>query len=185
MMNEWGIPVVELHSLLYQYTNRLAEKGEHVPAIALAGGFTFEDQMYKGLALGAPFVKLIGMARGPLAAAMVGKTIGKKIDEGLIPVFVERFGSSVEDIFVTAAHIKQKMGSDTFKEIPTGALGLYTYFERLAQGLRQLMTGNRKFTLDHIERDDIAALTKEAAQVSGITYVMDLDKEAVEKILES
>ncbi|MDW7680675.1 MAG: FMN-binding glutamate synthase family protein [bacterium] len=184
MMNEWGIPAVELHSLLYQYTNRLAEKGEHVPAIALAGGFTFEDQMYKGLALGAPFVKLIGMARGPLAAAMVGKTIGKKIDEGLIPVFVERFGSSVEDIFVTAAHIKQKMGADTFKEIPTGALGLYTYFERLAQGLRQLMTGNRKFTLDHIERDDIAALTKEAAQVSGITYVMDLDKEAVEKILE-
>jgi hypothetical protein len=64
--------------------------------------------------------------------------------------------------------------------VVTGALGLCTYFERLAQGLRQLITGNRKFTLDHIERDDIASLTKEVAEISGITYVME-----VEKILES
>jgi hypothetical protein len=64
-------------------------------------------------------------------------------------------------------------------------LGLYTYFERLAQGLRQLMTGNRKLKLDHIERDDIASLTKEVADISGITYVMDVEKEEVEKILES
>ena len=185
MMNEWGIPAVELHSLLYEYVDLLANKGEFVPAIAVASGFTFEDQMYKGLALGAPYVKLLGMARGPLAAAMVGKTIGRTINDGEIPVYVERFGNSVEEIFVTAADLKQEYGADTFKEIPTGALGLYTYFERLAQGLRQLMTGNRKFTLDHIERDDIASLTKEVADISGITYVMDVDKEEVEKILES
>jgi len=30
MMNEWGFPV-ELHSLLYQYAKRLAEKGEKIP----------------------------------------------------------------------------------------------------------------------------------------------------------
>jgi len=185
MMNEWGIPAVELHSLLYQYVDRLAKKGEYIPAIAAASGITFEDQIYKALALGAPYVKLVGMARGPLAAAMVGKTIGRAINEGMIPVYVERFGSTVEEIFVTATDLKHELGADTFKEIPTGALGLYTYFERLAQGLRQLMAGNRKFTLDHIERDDIASLTREAADISGITYVMDVDKEEVEKILES
>jgi hypothetical protein len=32
-------------------------------------------------------------------------------------------------------------------------------------------------------RDDIAALTSEAAQTSGIQYVMDADKEEVQKIL--
>jgi len=80
MMNEWGVPPVELHSLLYQYVKRLADRGEYVPALALAGGFTFEDQMFKGLALGAPFVKLIGMARAPIAAAMVGKTIGWQLE---------------------------------------------------------------------------------------------------------
>lgn len=185
MMNEWGIPAVELHSLLYQYVDRLAKKGEHVPAIAVAGGFTFEDQMYKGLAMGAPYVKLIGMARGPLAAAMVGKTIGRKIVDGMIPVYVERFGSDVEEIFVTAADLKRELGEDTFKELPTGAMGLYTYFERLAQGLRQFMCGNRKFNMSLIERSDIAALTHEAADVSGITYITDVDKDEVEKILAS
>jgi len=98
MMNEWGVPAVELHSLLHQYVDRLAKKGEYVPAIAVASGITFEDQMYKALALGAPYVKLVGMARGPLAAAMVGKTIGRTINEGMIPVYVERFGSTVEEI---------------------------------------------------------------------------------------
>jgi glutamate synthase domain-containing protein 2 len=34
MMNEWGIPPVHLHSLLYQYARRIADKGEYLPAIA-------------------------------------------------------------------------------------------------------------------------------------------------------
>jgi hypothetical protein len=64
-------------------------------------------------------------------------------------------------------------------------MGLYGYFHRLSQGLRQLMAGNRKFTLGYIGRDDIAALTKDAASLSGISYVLDVDKEEVEKILKS
>lgn len=185
MMNEWGVPAVELHSLLYEYVNKLAKNGEYVPALALAGGFTFEDQMYKGLALGAPYVKLIGMARGPLAAAMVGKTIGRTIADGMIPVYIERFGSHVEEIFVTATDLKRELGEKAFNELPTGAIGLYTYFERLGQGLKQLMCGSRKFSLAHVQRDDIAALTREAADISGITYIKDVDKEEVEKILAS
>lgn len=182
MMNEWGMPPVEIHSLTYFYANKLAKKGKHVPALAFAGGIAFEDQMFKALALGAPYTKLVGMARAPLCAAMVGKTIGRKIEESEVPVFVERFGSSREEIFVTAAGLKKELGKD-FDRVPTGALGVYTYTERLAQGLRQLMTGNRKFALDYISRDDIAAITKDAAQISGIPYVMDVDKEEVEKIL--
>ncbi len=182
MMNEWGMPPVEIHSLTYAYAEKLARKGKYVPDVAFAGGIAFEDQIFKALALGAPYTKLVGMARGPLCAAMVGKTIGKKIDEGEIPVFVERFGNKKEEIFVTASKLRKEMGKD-FEKIPTGALGVYTYYERLAQGLRQLMTGNRKFALQYITRDDIASLTKDAANISGIPYVMDVDKEEVEKIL--
>ena len=185
MMNEWGVPPVELHSLLYQYARRLADSGRRLPALAVAGGFTFEDQIFKGLALGAPFVKLVGMARAPLAAAMVGKTIGRAIEEGRLPVYVERFGSSRDEIFVTAAALRQELGDEVFETLPAGALGLYTYYERLAQGLRQLMAGSRKFALECIARDDIAALTPEAARLSGIPYVMDVDKAEVEKILGS
>jgi len=183
MMNEWGIPPVELHSLLYQYAKRLADKGQHVPALVVAGGFTFEDQIYKGLAMGAPYVKMVGMARSPIAAAMVGKTIGKAIDEGQLPVYVERFGRTRDEIFVTAHDLKVELGAEEYAKVPTGAIGLYTYYERLAQGLRQLMAGNRKFTLATVQRDDLACLTKEAADISGLTYVLDVDKAEVEKIL--
>ena len=185
MMNEWGVPPVELHSLLYEYTKRLADKGEHVPALAVAGGFTFEDQIFKGLAMGAPFVKLIGMARSPIAAAMVGKTIGRAIQENQLPVYVERFGTSIDEIFVTASSLRKELGEKEFERIPAGALGLFTYYERLAQGLRQLMAGNRKFALEHITRNDMAALTHQAADISGIQYIMDVDKVEVEKILGS
>jgi glutamate synthase domain-containing protein 2 len=184
MMNEWGIPSVEIWSLLYQYLNKLDEKGEFIPDVCAAGGITFEDQIYKTLALGAPYFKAVGMARSPLAAAMVGKTIGKRIKEDQIPVYVERFGNTVEEIFSTASELKNKYG-DRFETLPTGALGVHGYFKRLNQGLRQLMAGNRKFKLEYISRDDIAALTQDAANISGIPYVTDVDKEEVEKILNS
>jgi glutamate synthase domain-containing protein 2 len=185
MMNEWGVPPVELHSLTYFYAKQLADRGEHVPAIAVAGGFTFEDQIFKGLALGAPFVKLVGMARSPIAAAMVGKTIGRAIEEGQLPVYVERFGQTKDEIFVTAAEVRKELGAAEFEKLPAGALGLYTYYERLAQGLRQLMAGSRKFACSYIAREDIAAITREAAEISGIQYVMDVDRAEAEAILRA
>ncbi len=184
MMNEWGIPSVELWSLLYEYLKKLDEKGEFIPDVCAAGGITFEDQIYKTLALGAPYFKAVGMARAPLASAMVGKTIGKRIKEDQIPVYVERFGNKVEEIFVTATELKNKYG-DKFEDIPTGALGVHGYFKRLNQGLRQLMAGNRKFALEYIHRDDIASLTRDAEAISGIPYVTEVDKEEVEAILNS
>jgi glutamate synthase domain-containing protein 2 len=184
MMNEWGVPGIEIWSLLYQYADRLAKRGEYVPDIAIAGGFAFEDQIFKGLALGAPYFKLIGMARAPMTAVMVAKNIGKQLAEGKVPSHLKRFGSTIEEIFVTAPKLKVELGKD-FDRLPTGALGLYTYLQRLAQGLQQLMCGSRKFALEYITRDDIAALTKEAAAVSGISYVMDVDREEAEQILDS
>jgi hypothetical protein len=183
MMNEWGIPPVELHSLLYTYAERLSSQGRHLPVLAVAGGFTFEDQIFKGLALGAPYVKLIGMARGPIAAAMVGKTIGRAIDENQIPVYIERFGNTRDEIFVTANALRRELGDLSFERLPSGALGLYTYYERLAQGLRQLMAGSRKFSVEHLSRGDIAALTRDAADRSGIQYIMDVDQDEVNEIL--
>jgi glutamate synthase domain-containing protein 2 len=183
MMNEWGVPPVEIHSLMYEYAQRLAEQGCRIPALAAAGGFAFEDQIFKGLALGAPYMKLIGMARSPIAAAMVGKTIGRAIEDNKLPVYIERFGSSRDDIFVTANELRKELGDDEFERLPAGAIGLYTYYQRLAQGLRQLMCGSRKFALEHISRDDLAALTRDAAEISGIRYVTDVDKELVDQML--
>ena len=183
MMNEWGIPPVEIYSLLYKYVDKLAKKGEYIPDIAIAGGFSFEDQILKGLALGSPYFKLVGMARAPLAAAMVGKTIGKTINEGLVPVYISRFGDTKDEIFVTAPNLRKMLGKK-YEQLPTGAIGLYTYMERLHQGLRQIMAGCRKFALEYITRDDIAALTKEAADISGIPYITQVDEKEADKLLE-
>ena len=60
---------------------------------------------------------------------------------------------------------------------------MITYFDRLNAGLQQLMAGARKFALQYITRDDLCALTREAAEVSGIPYVMEEDKEEAERIL--
>jgi len=73
--------------------------------------------------------------------------------------------------------------AEDFKRIPAAAIGVYTYYHRLATGLRQLMAGSRKFALNFIERSDLMSLTREAADVSGIPYVMEADMEEVEKIL--
>jgi len=182
MMNEWGVPGIELHSLLREYCERLAKNGEYVPPIALAGGFTFEDQIFKGFALAAPYVNMIAWARSPLAAAMVAKTIGKSIEERDLPIYIQRFGLSVDEIFVSAPELRQRFG-DRFSKLPVGAIGIYTYYQRVAQGLRQLMAGARKFALKYISRDDIAALTPEASRISNIPLVTHMDREAVDHIL--
>ncbi len=153
-----------------------------MPSIAFAGGITMEDHIFKALALGAPYVKAVGMARAPLTAAMVGKNVGQRIMEGDLPVYYARYGNTVDAIFVESGRLKNRLGKK-FADIPTGAIGLYTYNQRLVQGLKQLMCGARKFAVDKITRNDIVALTPEAAHASGIKYVMDADKEEVEKIL--
>ena len=182
MMNEWGIPSVELHSLVHDYYKKLEAKKCFLPDLAYAGGFSFEDQMFKGLALGAPYTKLIAYARAPLAAAMVAKNIGKAIEAQNLPIYIQRFGMGVDEVFVTAHELRQELG-DRFKKLPTGAIGVYTYNQRLAQGLRQFMAGARKFATKYITRNDIASLTPEATHISGIEYIMDIDKKEADAML--
>lgn len=181
MMNEWGIPTVQLECLAYRMCDRLAAKGAYIPPIAIAGGLSLEDHLFKAIALGAPYVKAICLGRAILTAAMVGKTHGKLMADKM-----ELEGEDVEDgylrLFAVGAELKDRFGKD-FARIPAGSIGMYSYIDRLKQGLQQLMAGARKFALKHIERNDLVALTKDAADVSGISYVMDSDAEEVDRIL--
>jgi hypothetical protein len=182
MMNEWGLPFVEIASLTYQYCARLAAKGEYVPDVVLAGGISSEDQIFKALALGAPFVKAVGMARAPMTAAFVGKNIGLALQNGELKAPYTNYGQSLDTIFLLYWELQEMLG-ERVEALPTGAVGIYHYYRRLGQGLRQLMAGERKFALAHVSRDDIAALTRQAAEISGITYVTEVDKAEVDEIL--
>ena len=180
MMNEWGIPTVYIESLLYKFLKRLDEKGEFIPSCAIAGGIVLEDQIFKAVALGAPYVKAVCMGRSTLTAAMVGKTHGQLMEETYGRG--EKYQEMLLRTFTAAEQLKEKYGKD-FDKIPPAAIGVYTYYDRLATGLRQLMAGERKFALKYVDRNDIMALTREAADVSGIPYIMETDAEEVEKIL--
>lgn len=180
MMNEWGIPTIYIESLLYQFLEKLDKRRAFIPSCAIAGGIALEDHIFKAIALGAPYTRAVCMGRATLTAAMVGKTQGQLIEE--------TFGKGKEAqlallrTFIGAAQLKEKYGDD-FERIPPAAIGVYTYYDRLATGLRQLMAGCRKFALNFINRSDLIALTREAADVSGIPYVMEADIEEAEKIL--
>jgi glutamate synthase domain-containing protein 2 len=183
MMNEWGIPSIYLHSMAYEFCQRLTRRGIRVPDIAFAGGFSSEDGVYKALALGSPYVKAVCMGRGLMIPGMVGKNIGMWLEEGNLPKTVSKYGESVEEIFVAYEELKEKYGSD-MEDIPLGAVGIYTYCQKFKAGLQQLMAGSRNFGLPAISRNDLMALTEEAARVTGIPYVMDAYRDAAEDILD-
>ena len=133
-----------------------------LPAIAIAGGFTLEDHVFKALALGSPFITLVGMGRGPMAAAMVGDTNAAAMITGIAEL-KGRYGKTVEDS-------------------PRGAVGVYNYINRINTGLRQLMALCRKFALDHIRSDDLIPLTREAADITGIPFAIEQDQEEIDRI---
>lgn len=185
MMEEWGVPSLYLHSAAYEFCDRLSARGERVPDIALAGGFSSEDGIFKALALGAPFVKAVCMGRALMIPGMVGKNIEKWLGDGKLPNTVGQYGSTPEEIFVCYEEVRHMVGADEMKNIPLGAVGIYSYVQKLKVGLQQIMAGNRNFNVSTINRSDLMALTEEAASVTGIPYVMDAYREDALAILDS
>jgi glutamate synthase domain-containing protein 2 len=182
MMNEWGIPTIYLEALAYKFANELKARGRYVPDLAMAGGFALEDHVFKAIALGAPFVKAVCMGRATMIPAMVGKNIQRWINEEKIPPEIRKYGETAETIFVSAESLKAKYGKE-YKRLPLGAIGMYTFCDRLMLGLQQLMAGARKFSLQYLDRSDLVSLTTEASEVTGIPYVMESDMEEAERIL--
>jgi glutamate synthase domain-containing protein 2 len=183
MMNEWGIPSIYLHALTHQFCERLTAKGMKVPDIAVAGGFSTEDGVFKAIAMGSPYVKAVCMGRALMIPGMVGKNIARWLEEGDIPRIVLKYGNRKEEIFICYQELHEYYGDD-LKDIPLGALGIFTFVQKMQIGLQQLMAGSRNFSLSTVSRDDLMALTEEAAKVSGIPYVMDAYRQKAEDILD-
>ncbi|MFB3925806.1 MAG: FMN-binding glutamate synthase family protein [Syntrophales bacterium] len=183
MMSEWGIPSFYLHSLTHKFCEVLKKKGIRVPDIALAGGFSSEDGVFKALAMGSPYVKAVCMGRALMIPGFVGKNIGEWLKNKDLPKTVSRYGQSVEEIFVCYEELKKKYGNE-MSNIPMGAIGIYTYSQKFRTGLQQLMAGSRNFNLSTVSRKDVMALTEDAAKVSGLPYVMDAYLKDAMKILK-
>jgi glutamate synthase domain-containing protein 2 len=183
MMEEWGMPSLYLHAAAYDFCRKLADRGERVPDIAFAGGFSSEDGVFKALALGAPFTKAVCMGRALMIPGMVGKNIEQWLKDGKLPNTVRQFGSTPEEIFVCYQDVKGIVGADEMKNIPLGAVGIYSFSEKIRVGLQQLMAGARCFSVPAIMRHQLMSLTEECTKVTGIPYLMDAYREEAEKIL--
>jgi glutamate synthase domain-containing protein 2 len=182
MMEEWGVPTFYLQSMTNELCSVLAGKGERVPDIAIAGGFSSEDHIFKVLAMGAPWTKAVCMGRALMIPGFVGKNIHAWMESNDLPKTVSEFGSTKEEIFVSYETLKAKYG-DEIENIPLGAIAVYTFADKLQVGLQQLMSGSRNMKLSTISRADLMALTHEASDVSGIPYVMDAYRDEAMKII--
>ncbi len=185
MMEEWGMPSIYLHSAAVEFADKLTKKGERVPDLAFAGGFSSEDHLFKCLALGAPYVKAVCMGRALMIPGMVGKNVAKWMHNGEMPKTVKQYGETPEEIFICWEQVADIVGKSEMKNIPLGAIGIYSYADKLKVGLQQLMAGARRFNIPSITRRELFSLTKECADVTGIPYVMDAYREEAEAILDS
>ncbi|MVX66252.1 FMN-binding glutamate synthase family protein [Clostridium chromiireducens] len=194
MMESWGVPSIFLHSKAYEYGQILAAKGYDVVDMAFAGGLAREDHIFKALALGAPFTKLVCMGRGIMIPGFLGANIEgalhpdrrEKLNgnwDELPKNITEEFGRSPEEIFAGYYDVKNKVGADEMKNIPLGAIAVWTLADKLAAGLQQLMAGARKFRLADISRDDIFAANRETEKETGIKFMTDVNDEIAKKIL--
>jgi glutamate synthase domain-containing protein 2 len=194
MMEHWGIPSLELHAKTYEYCRILADRGMRVPDISLAGGFAREDHLFKALAICAPFTKMVCMGRAPMIPGYLGSNIQgvlqpekrKEVNghwDDLSPA-VKEIGSTPEEIFAGWEAVKNRVGAKEMKNIPFGAVALYTYADKLACGLQQFMAGARKFRLSDIRRDDLMSANKETAEVTGIPYMLSSLDDFAKSILK-
>jgi len=193
MMQEWGIPTFYLQCMARECAQKLANRGEWVPDLAMAGGFSTEDHIFKVLAMGAPYFRAVCMGRALMIPGFVGDNIeavlrngksGRTTQWDKLPPTIAKYGESVEKIFVTYETLAARLGA-RMKELPLGAIAMYTLVDKLKTGLSQLMAGARSFRLDTVKRNDVIALTPEAAKISGVSYVMDAYREEADKILNS
>lgn len=191
MMQEWGVPSILLHSKAYEYLDILSKKGKNVPDVAFAGGFAREDHIFKALALGAPYTKIVCMGRAPMIPGFLGSNIEgvfkpEKKEElnghwEELPATVSMYGKKPEEIFSSWESVKDIVGSDEMENIPFGAIAMYAYADKLACGLEQFMAGARKFNLKSITRDDIMSSNRETEKETKIKFMTDaLDDKARE-----
>ena len=195
MMESWGVPSLLLHSKAWEYAEILKAKGKKVVDMAFAGGLAREEHIFKAIALGAPYVKLVCMGRATMIPGFLGSNIEGALNPAVkekvngnwdkLPASVSEFGITPEEIFAGYYDMQKRVGKNEMKNIPYGAIAIWTLCDKLAAGVQQLMAGARRFTVKAINRQDIFSGNRETEKETGIPFVTDLANEKAKKILKS
>ncbi len=194
MMETWGVPSILLHAKAYEYAQILKKSGKKVVDMAFAGGLAREDHIFKALALGAPYVKLVCMGRSLMIPGFLGSNIEGVLEPSTkeaihgnwdkLPASVAEFGTTPDEIFAGYYDVVKKIGKSEIKKIPMGAVAVWTLADKLAAGLQQLMAGARRFSLKAISRDDIFSGNRETERETGVPFIADVADSQAKKILK-
>lgn len=169
MMNEWGLPAVCIENAVVGVYRQLESEGKYIPFVTITGGFSGEDQVFKALAIGAPYVKAVGLCRAAMAAAMVGDQVGRSLEEGSVPKHLQRFGGTREELFLELGELRGLYG-EAADRMPPGAVGAYSYLKKIAFGLQHFAALNRKFDIGLLGPEDLIPLTEEARRLLRGTW---------------
>ncbi|AWB28211.1 glutamate synthase-related protein [Halococcoides cellulosivorans] len=195
MMQEWGTPSVHIHSKALEYAELMDDEGQFVPDLAFAGGIATEDQIFKTLALGSPYVKLVCMGRALMIPGFVGTNVEGALHPDRreqingtwedLPPTVTEYGETPEQIFSGWQDVDEALGEQSVEDIPYGAVALWNLTDKLGAGLKQLMAGARKFSIDAIERSDLMAENEETARVTDLPLLTEAYDEEAKALLKS
>ncbi|MDR0818554.1 MAG: FMN-binding glutamate synthase family protein, partial [Oscillospiraceae bacterium] len=100
-----------------------------------------------------------------------------------LPANVTAQGSTPEELFAGYFDVKNKVGADDMKNIPLGAVAVWTLADKLTAGLQQLMAGARRFNISEISRSDIFSANRETERETGIRFMTDVGDETAKLIL--
>jgi len=96
-----------------------------------------------------------------MAAAMTGKKVGDEIKAGNTPELFKKFGNTIDEVFCDLADLRGIYGKEADK-FSTGTIGVFSYLNKLACGLRHFAALNRKFDVKYLDRSDLIPLTYNA-----------------------
>jgi hypothetical protein len=102
-----------------------------------------------------------------------------------LPANVREIGHSPEEIFASYHDVEEKVGKNEMKDVPYGAIAIWTLADKLAAGLQQLMAGARKFSLDQIDRGDIVSANRETERETQIPFITEIDDSSAQAILNA
>lgn len=141
--------------------------------------------------LNEPLSSILGFAqlarRDAALPERAGQDIGKIVTASL------HAREIIKKLLLSARQTPTFRGPMDLNSVILGAVDLFKHhFEKDGIELvcvlcRQMpvMTGCRKFFLEYLSRDDVAALTPEAAAVTSLRYMVDVDEGRVEEILDN
>lgn len=195
MMESWGVPSIMLHSKAYEYASILKATGQKVVDLSFGGGLAKEDQIFKALALGGEFTKLVCLGRSVMIPGFLGsniegvlkperrKEVNGNWDE--LPKTVTENGTKAEDIFAGYFDLQAVVGADAMKTMPYGAIAIWTMADKIAAGLQQFLAGVRKFSVNELDRSDIFSANRETEKETGIPFITDVNDEKAKAILKA